>query len=202
MSKDKPYHREDLRGDLLKAGREYVAKNGHLGLSVRTLAQQVGVSAGAPYHHFPDRRSLLLALALAGFEDLMNHHAAAAGQELPSRERLKQMGLAFIRFSDENPHLVDLMFESELTTPMVVPELLEYQFLGHRALREPILEALPGISDEDADLRAVAYWSTVYGFASMRKKGVLHPYGGDTLPSINIAEAILERAVSGALAAE
>ncbi|MEL0252821.1 MAG: TetR/AcrR family transcriptional regulator, partial [Novosphingobium sp.] len=70
MPAKKPYHRENLRRDLLDAGREYVRQHGHHGLSIRTLAQQVGVSPGAPYHHFPDRRSLLLALAIEGFEEM------------------------------------------------------------------------------------------------------------------------------------
>ena len=32
--------------------------------------EMVKVSPGAPYHHFPDRRSLLLAVALKGYQRL------------------------------------------------------------------------------------------------------------------------------------
>jgi len=59
MAKSKSYHKEDLRKDLLDAGRAYVEAHGHQSLSVRTLAQKVGVSAGAPYHHFGDRQKLV-----------------------------------------------------------------------------------------------------------------------------------------------
>lgn len=38
MASKKPYHKEDLRGDLLKAGRAWIEANGHVGLSIRTLA--------------------------------------------------------------------------------------------------------------------------------------------------------------------
>lgn len=199
MSAKKPYHKENLRRDLLDAGRAYVKANGHLGLSIRTLAQQVGVSPGAPYHHFPDRRSFLLALASEGFADMMASSGQIVSSGADAGQKLRQLGVAFVRFAEENPHLIDLMYESELTTPTLDPQLVLFQELGHKNLREVILEAVPGILDAEADLRTIAYWSAIYGFASMRKKGVIH--AGDALPSVDIAEAIVDRAVLSALAA-
>ena len=62
MASAKPtYHRENLKEELLAAAVIYIAEHGHQDLSVRKLSQIVGVSPGAPYHHFPDRRSLLIA---------------------------------------------------------------------------------------------------------------------------------------------
>jgi AcrR family transcriptional regulator len=200
MSKEKPYHKENLRGDLLVAGREYIEKNGHIGLSIRTLAQQVGVSPGAPYHHFPDRRSFLLAIAIEGFHELMASTAAIADANQSPARKLKRMGTSFIRFVEENPRLVDLMYESELTMPTLAPELLKFQLMGHEALKRPVQAALPGISDTEADLRIVTFWSAIYGFASMRKKGVLHPFEPGTLPTVDIAEAVVDRSVLSAIA--
>ena len=199
MSAKKPYHKENLRRDLLDAGREFVRANGHLGLSIRTMAQQVGVSPGAPYHHFPDRRSFLLALAVEGFGEMMAKTPALVSGQLPASEKLREMGVRFVRFAETNPHLIDLMYESELTTPSLDPELLKFQIMGHAALRQIIGEALPGLSDGEYDLRVIAYWSAIYGFASMRKKGVIHTEG-ITLLSVDIADAIIDRAVLAALA--
>lgn len=200
MSAKKPYHKENLRRDLLDAGRAYVKANGHLGLSIRTMAQQVGVSPGAPYHHFPDRRSFLLALAIEGFAEMMESTDRIMASDADAAVKLRQMGVAFVRFAEENPHLIDLMYESELTTPTLDPLLVDYQLSGHRTLRQIIIEAVPGVTDAEADLRTIAYWSAIYGFASMRKKGVIHP-DGDVLPSVDIAEAIVDRAALSALAA-
>jgi AcrR family transcriptional regulator len=199
-TKKKPYHKENLRGDLLIAGREFVEANGHIAMSIRTLAQQVGVSPGAPYHHFPDRRSLLLAIAIEGFNELMANTNIIAEANQSNARKLKRMGMLFIRFAEENPRLLDLMYESELTMPTLEPELLKYQMLGHEALKRPIVSALPGISDTEADLRVVAFWSAIYGFASMRKKGVLHVFQPSTLPTLDIAEAIVDRSILSALA--
>lgn len=199
MSTKKPYHKEDLRRDLLDAGREFVRANGHIGLSVRTMAQKVGVSPGAPYHHFPDRRAFLLALAVEGFTDMMAETQTVVSGLLTPAEKLRAMGMQFVRFAEENPHLVDLMYESELTTPVTDPDLVAFQNTAHSTLRQIIVEALPGLSDREYDLRVIAYWSAIYGFASMRKKGVIHP-DQTVLPDIDFAEAVVDRAVLSALA--
>lgn len=200
MTKRKPYHREDLRQDLLNAGREYVRANGHASLSIRTLATQVGVSPGAPYHHFPDRRSLLFALAQEGFKEMMAGTREVASGRMPPNVKLHRMGILFIRFAENNRHLLDLMYESELTNPTLDPELLEFQMEGHYTLRDQILAAVPGLSSGEADLRVIAFWSMIYGFVSMLRKGVIN-LESEILPTLEIGEAIVERAVLAAVAA-
>lgn len=200
MATKKPYHKEDLRGDLLKVGRAWIEANGHVGLSMRTLAQQVGVSPGAPYHHFPDRRAFLLALALDGFREMLAQSQGIAASQADPAAMLRAMGTEFIRFAEENPRLVDLMYESELTTPALDEELLAFQQQGHTALRSAIASAMPGLSEAAADLRTLAFWSAIYGFASMRRKGVIRPVPG-MVTTAALAEAIVERAIVAALAA-
>lgn len=199
MSTKKPYHKEDLRGDLLKAGRAWVEANGHLGLSMRILAQQVGVSPGAPYHHFPDRRSFLLALALDGFREMLAGSDAVAATEDDPAAKLRALGTEFIRFAEKNPHLVDLMYESELTSPALDPELLAYQQIGHAAVRAAVAASMPGLDPAATDLRTLAFWSAIYGFASMRRKGVIRSVPGAAITG-DLAEAIAERAIVAALA--
>ena len=195
-----PYHRDDLRSELLAAARSYVGKHGHLGLSIRMLAQSVGVSSGALYHHFPERRSLLLAIAVDGYRDMMASASMVSVCNSPPKDKLRQMGRVFIRFADANPHLIELMYESELTTPTLDPTLLEFQLQGHRLLKQLVVEADPAVASEhDADLRVIAFWSAIYGFSSMRRKGVLHPHDPGFLPTVDIADAVVDQALLSAL---
>ncbi len=200
MNASKPYHKEHLRQDLLDAGREYLKNHGHVTLSIRTLATQVGVSPGAPYHHFADRRALLFALAAEGFKDMMAGTNAVESGNMKPEVKLHRMGILFIRFAEQNTRLLDLMYESELTTPSLDPELLQFQMMGHEALRKQIVAAVPGLSAEEANLRVIVFWSTIYGFVTMRKKGVIH-HGNENVPSTDIAEAIVSRAIVAAVAA-
>lgn len=198
MASKKPYHKEDLRGDLLAAARQWVEAHGHLGLSIRTLAAQVGVSAGAPYHHFPDRRALLLALAMEGFADMLAQSRAAVVAASDPVAQLRALGRVFVAFAAVHPHLVDLMYESELTTPAIDPALLEFQIAAHEMLRGTVVAACPGIDAEEAGLRSIAYWSAIYGFASMVRKGVIRP--SRAIPAAEgLGEAVVERALRAAI---
>ena len=194
------YHKENLRRDLLEAGRRDVAEDGHQTLSIRTLAQTVKVSPGAPYHHFQDRRTFLLALAVEGFEEMLNGLRQTLAGLDGAHARLLAMGNHFIGFADHNPHLIDLMYESELTAPRLDPKLLAFQISAHAALRQEIAEAVPDIAAPEADLRAIAFWSAIYGFANMRRKGIIHS-SGTPLATAEITSAIVDRAVLMATAA-
>ncbi|MDF2825156.1 MAG: putative TetR Transcriptional regulator [Mycobacterium sp.] len=56
------YHHGDLRAALIEAGLEMVAEHGIAALSVADAAKRAGVSAAAPYRHFPNRRAFFAAV--------------------------------------------------------------------------------------------------------------------------------------------
>lgn len=201
-TRSEKYHRDDLRGDLLRAGREYVAEKGHHSLSVRTLAQSVGVSPGAPYHHFRDRRALLLALASEGYAELSSAAQATVDSGQSPEKTLIDMGLQFIDFAASSPRLLELMYESELTSPSVDPVLVKYQDIGHAALIKPLREALPDLDDNEIGLRGLAFWSSIYGFASLRRKHMIEKIEPQNLARDQVVRRVVTLAVAAALKAE
>jgi len=200
MPAKKPYHKENLRRDLLDAGRAYVKANGHNSLSIRTLAQQVGVSPGAPYHHFPDRRAFLLALAVDGFERFEAEATGNGGRNLSPLETIKGNAKRFVSFAIENPHLLELMYESELTRPQIDPVLQEFQQKYHTQGVEELMEYLPTITHREADLRNIALWTSIYGLVSMINKGIIRPFGEDPFTLDEISDWVIDRAAASALA--
>src|SRR5438445_13617974 len=58
-----PYHHGNLRQALIDAALELVAEGGGEALKVREAARRAGVSAGAPFRHFPTRAALMTAVA-------------------------------------------------------------------------------------------------------------------------------------------
>jgi len=200
MAKSKSYHKEDLRKDLLDAGRAYVEAHGHQSLSVRTLAQKVGVSAGAPYHHFGDRRVLLLAIASDGFRTLTLGAAAIGASSLSGRDKLIALGLHFIEFADKFPRLFELMYESELSTPSQPPELEKYQKMGGELIEAAIASGLRRASPRSIAIRAVAFWAFVYGFAALRRIYDLHSLDRFRMSRSALARSIVTQAATAALA--
>src|SRR5215510_3558714 len=95
------YHHGDLRAALLEAAGRIVDKEGAAALSVREAARRARVSHNAPYRHFPDRQSLLAAIAAEGF--------ARLGDALKNSHG-KAMGEAYVHFALENPAVFRLMF--------------------------------------------------------------------------------------------
>ncbi|ARU17958.1 TetR/AcrR family transcriptional regulator [Croceicoccus marinus] len=201
-AKSEKYHRDDLRGDLLRAGRRYIAEKGHHSLSVRTLAQSVGVSPGAPYHHFRDRRALLLALASEGYEELFGAAHAFVEPGRTPEETLLEMGLQFVNFAVSSPRLLELMYESELTSPAVDPVLVKYQDIGHAALIKPLREALTELDENEIGLRGLAYWSSIYGFASLRRKHMIEKIEPPDMAQDQVVRRVISLAVSAALRIE
>ncbi|KAG5735824.1 hypothetical protein E4T56_gene4300, partial [Termitomyces sp. T112] len=98
MAEKKHYHRENLKRDLFEAGRDFVQKHGHHELSMRMLAQLADVSPGASYHHFADRRAILLAVAIDGYERLLNQVIEPQETDLLPVEKIKAGASRFVRF--------------------------------------------------------------------------------------------------------
>ena len=64
--KETRYHHSDLRSTLVEAAAAMIAETGVAGVTMRGLAQRVGVSRTAPYRHFADKAALLAAVAEEG----------------------------------------------------------------------------------------------------------------------------------------
>lgn len=71
------YHHGDLRNALLRAAGNMLAAEGIDSLSLRRVADEVGVSRTAPYRHFANKEAMLAGLATAGFNQLRDAVIAA-----------------------------------------------------------------------------------------------------------------------------
>lgn len=169
------YHHGDLRRALLDAAARLVRAGGAARTSLREIAREAGVSHAAPYHHFPDRESLLAEVAAGAFEGLRDALAAgAAGVESGAGplQRLQGAGVAYVCFAAENPHLYRLMFGGLLSDRTRYPSLA-------RATDEAFAVLLRLMGEEGAREGAMAgpvalaTWSTVHGLASLLIEGLL-----------------------------
>ena len=105
------YHHGDLSTTLLQAAMALIVEAGVDGLSMRKLADRVGVSRTAPYHHFKDKKALLSALALQGFRDYSQQIDAVRNDpKLTPEQQIQQFVRVYLRFALNNPQSYDLMF--------------------------------------------------------------------------------------------
>ncbi|HEX4319894.1 MAG TPA: TetR/AcrR family transcriptional regulator [Acidobacteriaceae bacterium] len=94
---------------ILSAARDLLDRGGEDAVTMRRVAEAIGITAMAIYRHYPNREGLLNALADAGFEYLT--------AQLKSRkfsgtieERLSQMADIYVDHAFHNPRLYELMF--------------------------------------------------------------------------------------------
>lgn len=105
------YHHGDLRPSLLGAATEVINQGGVEALSLRKLAEKVGVSRTATYHHFKDKHDLLSAVAAQGFLTWQAiEQEIFSNEDLAVEERYRQFVFKYIDFAAKNPALYDLMF--------------------------------------------------------------------------------------------
>src|SRR4029077_8826798 len=76
-----PYHHGDLHDGLLDAAERVLERDGLVGLTLRAVAREAGVSHAAPPHHFGDLTGLLSDLAAIGFRRFNEAMVAARNSE-------------------------------------------------------------------------------------------------------------------------
>jgi AcrR family transcriptional regulator len=188
----KPSHRDDLRRELLQAAYAFVVREGHEGLSIRRLAEEIGVSPGAPYHHFADRRALLIAVALEGYR-IMLAESERAVEQAPHEVLFANL-LHFIRFAAANPNIFTLMYESELVRPQLAPELAEAQDIGFQMLRREVTRATQHLTEFERSLRIATIWSAIFGFALQTNRAMLRAHPFEPVPD-ELAPEIVRQAL-------
>jgi len=186
----RPYHHGDLRAALLDAALRAVEAGGHATLSLRELAQGLGVSHAAPYRHFANRDALLAAVANAGFARLAEAWLAAWQGSGPKAAapaaRLRVAARAYIGFATEHPALFRLMFQGP------APPGAEAAFAG---LQATVAAALPGAAEAVVKARTIAMWSALHGFAWLCLEGRIRPAMLGPLPPAAMLEAVLDTAL-------
>jgi AcrR family transcriptional regulator len=113
MGDKRRYHHGDLRAALVEAALALIAERGVDALSVAEAARRTGVSAAAPYRHFPTRLDLLRATAVRAAQLLTAELEMALTSEDPA-DRLAEAARAYVRFVIRHHAGLDLIFSHQL----------------------------------------------------------------------------------------
>ena len=91
---------ENLRERILDAAREALAADGWRALSMRALAQRVGVAPGTIYNYFSDKEEIVATLALADWQDALARMDAVAATATDLEHGLSDLCDELNAFSD------------------------------------------------------------------------------------------------------
>ena len=169
-----------LRERVLQVSRELLAEGGLAALSMREVARRSGVTHQAPYHHFPDKESIVAELVTQGFVELATRLACANDLAAPHGRRatLHAAAEAYLAFALEQPAVFRLMFRPELCQATRFPQACEAADRAHAQLQRLVRTIHDGAYDETL---ASLYWAYVHGLACLVLDGPLEQIvGGET----------------------
>ncbi|MFP5281890.1 MAG: TetR/AcrR family transcriptional regulator [Actinomycetes bacterium] len=186
MTTPRTYHHGDLPAQLLTRAAELIARDGVEALSLRALANELGVSHTAPRHHFGSRQGVLTALAVQGYRLLGERLATAADAGFD------EVGAAYVQFAVDHPGHFAVMH---------APDIVDGDHPALQAAKDQTsAQLLQGVrahvagSDQHLAVGAIAAWSLVHGLATLALSGALQATGlteraGGDLHDVAVAAA-------------
>ncbi|WP_396883253.1 TetR/AcrR family transcriptional regulator [Mycobacterium sp. SMC-4] len=170
---------EQLREEILDAATELLLESGDAkAMSIRSVAQRVGVTPPSIYLHFADKDALLDAVCSRYFEKLDDEMQTAAADAGPApMEVLRAQGLAYVRFALKNPELyrIATMGHGQPGSDVDVA-LTSSAFVHLRAAVEAMIaEGLypPG----DPTVLALELWTAAHGIVALLISRPYLPWG-------------------------
>lgn len=157
----------DPRNRILSAATELFLQGGSTALTMRGVAEVVGVTPTALYRHFENKEALLRAVLGAGFQ-VFGTYLYGALQGATPGERLRLSGQAYLDFALEQPQAYRTIFMTPRGDPACGnPEpqwRATLQFLEDR-VRESMDAGV--LRRGDPEEVAVTIWSHVHGLVSL-----------------------------------
>ena len=159
---------DQLRDELLDAAEGLLVDHGSMeAVSVRAIADAVGVTPPSLYLHFADKDELFFAVCerrFADFEKVLREARDAAGDD--PTDQLRAMGRAYVRYGVERAEHYEILFGPK-AQDVVGDHALE-DTAGMRALAmlvETVQAAIDSgaLRDDDAWVTALTIWSGVHG---------------------------------------
>lgn len=153
-------------------------------LSMRKLADHVGVSRTAPYHHFKDKNQLLCAIAEAGFhlQDSFVSRKIISTEQVDKKQtneglaELEQLVQSYIQFATTHPAHYDLMYGGKIWKQKLATATLEAASRNSFRSWLDRIEALQArnvLNPQESTLRlAQVTWATLHGLCRLSNDGI------------------------------
>lgn len=169
---------EQLREEILDAATDLLLETGHAkSVSIRSVAQRVGITPPSIYLHFVDKDALLDAVCARYFEQLDEVMQKVADQQPSTMERLRAQGLAYVRFAMQTPELYRIATMEEGRPGSDVDVTLNSSAFVHMRASIESLMAEGVYPPGDSTMAALEMWTVVHGVAALLIARPYLPYG-------------------------
>jgi AcrR family transcriptional regulator len=160
---------EQLRDEIVVATKKLLSDAGHADdVSVRAVADAVGVTPPSIYLHFADKNELLGAVVADVFRELDDAMVSGAAEEATPLGRLRAYGMSYIRFAVAHPEHYRLATMDPCPRPNIeVDEVLRSSAFEHfnQTVRDCIAAGI--FAADDPLPITFDLWAAAHGVASL-----------------------------------
>jgi len=182
----------DVRTRIAGAAHDLFLEEGIDGVSMRKVAERVGVTAPAIYRYFRDKDELLHEIVVSGMNTLQEYLKPALAGEDPLG-RLRQLSEAYLDFALEQPRYFDFAFLFPRRAFRRIPdEIQQHNWTTLGLALEQVAHCVQAglFRKEDPEQLAILLWSTVHGLVILFRTGRL---GNDEAAFRQLYRATVDR---------
>ena len=170
---EQAYHHGNLRAAIIEATLGLVEEQGVNAVSVREIAKRLGVSPGAPFRHFANKKTLLTAVATEAMEGFSAaiHEELRASPAATSAEALRAIGRGYLKWALGHRAQFAIISNRE-EIDFLESSNLHSMSDGVMQLMNPHIRGLfPGSTEEELVAKRIVCRALVYGLARMAVDG-------------------------------
>ncbi len=162
---------ERLREEIVAATEKLLIETGSAdAVSIRAVAEAVGVTPPSIYIHFAHKEALILEVCERNFRALDAVIEEATCDECAPLDEVREIGRAYVRFGVEHPEQYRLLFMTR--TPALDPETMRERITEVSGFGRVIAAAQRCIDEAvfapgDAFMIACGLWIGVHGITSL-----------------------------------
>ena len=178
---------EKIKDNIIEAAMKLILEMGFSNMSMRKLADGVGMSATNIYYYYSSKDEIYLNIQIKGFQALQKQLEKINTPENDPVQTLRKMIQGYLEFGFSNPDYYQIMLNSD------TPRYLEYKDKNKKM--EPIafkakqmainaiavpLKVMEQISSVNADVpandnyfRAYQLWITLHGIVILNNRNIL-----------------------------
>ena len=100
--------------EIIQSSIQIIDKRGIQGLTIKNLAKEIGVTEGAIYRHFENKKQILLSILSLFREKMKEFQESARSTEQTTYTKLQAILTNYSRFFESNPAIVSVIFAEEI----------------------------------------------------------------------------------------
>ena len=165
---------EAFRARAVSVATALFAERGYRGVTLRSLAGELGVSPMTPYRYFENKEALFAMVRTDAFRRFADAQRDAVKNAEGPESALHALGTAYVRFALEEPAAYRIMFELEQAPSGTYEDLEREQARAFSFLLSAVEGAVTaGLLEGEPLQQAHMLWAKVHGLVSLHLAGKL-----------------------------